>query len=167
MQSTSNFKGEFLPQKLELNMQPVFWKLSQGTEYFSFQDILQSIEDRLVYVHKDTLAKGQSIKSQGQNFAEAAIGDYFYLTHGNNGIYVLGQFTGPVNFFSSWGEGWSDRPFRVIARSQRQNCYEGIQKWWAPNDNSTFIKVPENELAIFEEEILIPFFDLRLKDYGF
>jgi hypothetical protein len=49
-------------------MQPVFWKLSQGTEYFYFNDILQSIEDRLVYVHKDTLPKGQSIETQGNNF---------------------------------------------------------------------------------------------------
>ena len=148
-------------------MQPVFWKLSQGTEYFSFNDILQSIEDRLVYVHKDTLPKGQSIETQGHNFINAKTGDYFYLTHGNSGIYVLGQFVGPANFFSSWGEGWSDRPFRVIARAKKQDCYTGIQKWWAPNDNSTFITVPEKELHLFEEEILIPFFHIKLKDYGF
>jgi len=41
------------------------------------------------------------------------------------------------------------------------------QKWWSPNHRSTFIKVPEHELSMFEEEILIPFFGLHLKDYGF
>ncbi|WP_318450596.1 hypothetical protein [Photobacterium leiognathi] len=148
-------------------MKPTFWKLSQGTDYFTYEDMLQSIEDRLVYVHKDTLAQGQSTVTQGQAFIEANIGDYFYLTHGNNGIYVLGQFTGPINFFSSWGDGWSDRSFRVIARSQTRDRYSGTQKWWSPNHNSTFIKVPESELSMFEEEILIPFFDLHLKNYGF
>ncbi|ASU24090.1 hypothetical protein FLM06_19320 [Vibrio cholerae] len=148
-------------------MKPTFWKLSQGTEFFTYEDMLQSIEDRLVYVHKDTAAQGQSSVTQGQTFVEAKIGDYFYLTHGNNGVYVLGQFTGPINYFSNWGDGWSDRPFRVIARSKTQECYTGIQKWWSPNHRSTFIKVPEHELSMFEEEILIPFFDLHLKDYGF
>ena len=148
-------------------MKPVFWKLSQGTDYFSYEDMLQSIEDRLVYVHKDTPAKGQKRVTQGQAFKDAAIGDYFYLTHGNHGVYILGQFTGPVNFFSSMGDGWSDRPFRVIARSRTKNRYEGEQKWWAPNDNSTFIKVPDSERSIFEQEILIPFFDLNLEHYGF
>lgn len=148
-------------------MKPTFWKLSQGTEYFAYENILQSIEDRLVYMHKDTQAKGQATKPQGEAFAEAKIGDYFYLTHGNTGIYVLGQFTGPINYFTKLGEGWSDRPFRVIARSKTKEKYTGEQKWWTPNDNSTFIDVPESELEKFEKEILIPFFNLHLKDYGF
>jgi hypothetical protein len=74
-------------------MLPTFWKLSQGTKFFDYDELLQSIEDRLVYVHKDTKAKGISNTPQGQNFADAKIGDYFYLTHGNAGIYLLGQFT--------------------------------------------------------------------------
>ncbi|MFV1942192.1 hypothetical protein VPH49_15345 [Pseudomonas luteola] len=146
-------------------MKPTFWKLSQGTEYFTHKDIIQTIEDRLVYVHKDTSAKGQSLKSQGQMFIESSIGDYFYLTHGNTGIYVLGQFTGPANFFSSWGDGWLDRPFRVIERACTREKYLGEEKWWAPNHNSTFIKVPESELKIFEREILTPFFEINLKQY--
>lgn len=148
-------------------MKPTFWKLSQGTEFFTYEDMLQSVEDRLVYVHKDTAAQGQSSVSQGQAFVEANVGDYFYLTHGNNGVYLLGQFTGPINYFSSWGDGWSDRPFRVISRSKTQEHYTGTQKWWSPNHRSTFIKVPEHELSMFEEGILIPFFNLHLKDYGF
>ena len=148
-------------------MKPNFWKLSQGTEFFTYDDMLQSIEDRLVYVHKDTAAQGKSLESQGKAFIEANIGDYFYLTHGNNGVYLLGQFIGPVNYLSSQGEGWSDREFRVIARSKTQEYYTGPQKWWSPNHRSTFIKVPEHELNMFEEEILIPFFDIHLKNYGF
>ena len=129
--------------------------------------MLQSIEDRLVYMHKDTAAKGQTTKPQGQAFADAKIGDYFYLTHGNNGVYILGQFIGPINYFSKKGEGWSDRPFRIIFRSKTTEKYRGEHKWWTPNDHSTFIMVPESELEQFEKEILSPFFGLNLKEYGF
>ena len=95
-------------------MKPRFWKLSHGTKFFSYEDMLDSIGQRLVYVHKDTHAKAGSSRSQGQNFLEALVGDYFYLTHGNTGIYLLGQFSAPANVFSAKGEGWLDRPFRHI-----------------------------------------------------
>lgn len=147
-------------------MQPTFWKLSQGTNLFNFSEIIQSIENRLVYMHKDTQAKGISGISQGQLFIEAAIGDYFYLTHGNNGIYLLGQFTGPVNYFSEYGNGWLDRPFRIIKRSNETSCYEDKEKWWTPNHNSTFVRVPNDELDLFEELILEPFFEITLKEFG-
>ena len=39
-------------------MKPVFWKLSHGSNFFTFQDLLKSIEDRLVYVHNETGKKG-------------------------------------------------------------------------------------------------------------
>jgi len=145
---------------------PHFWKLSQGTAQFQVQDIIQSIDQKLVYVHKNTKAKAGSSKTQAQQFIEAEIGDYFYLTHGNTGIYLLGQFTGPANLFSSYGEGWLDRPFRFIKPSISKEKYQGIKKWWAPSDNSTFTHVPHEELSIFEESILIPFFGIRLEEFG-
>ena len=115
-------------------MTPTFWKLSYGTKYFAFSEILESIEERLVYIFKDTEAKGTTSISQGENFINANIGDYFYLTHGNQGIYVLGQFNGPVNFLSSkHKQGWIDRPYRIIAHSKDNSHYEGPEKWWTPN----------------------------------
>ncbi|MPX98028.1 hypothetical protein EHW61_15445 [Salinivibrio sp. VYel6] len=147
-------------------MKPKFWKLSQGTEEFGVNQIIESIEQRLVYVHKDTKAKAASSKSQAQQFIDAAIGDYFYLTHGNAGIYALGQFTGPANLFSSRGEGWLDRPFRFISASISKEKYKGEKKWWAPSDNSTFISVPDDELELFEKEILTPFFSIELSKFG-
>lgn len=148
-------------------MKPKFWKLSQGYNEFSFSDLLTSIEERLVYVHKDTGAKGQSEFTQGEQFITADVGDYFYLAHGNTGgVYLLGQFTGPANYFSSFGNGWLDRPFRIIARAISQESYKGPNKWWTPNHNSTFVQVPESELNMLEELILKPYFDITLKKYG-
>ncbi len=149
-------------------MKPTFWKLSQGFAEFSFQNLITSIEDRLVYVHKDTGAKGRMETTQGEDFINASIGDYFYLTHGNaGGVYLLGQFSGPANYFSSYGDGWLDRPFRIIARAKKQDSYSGIEKWWTPNHNSTFVKVPENEFDLFEERILLPYFNISLRSFGF
>ena len=78
-------------------MKPVFWKLSQGTEFFGFDEIVDSVADKLVYVHKDTKAKGQNEFTQSSDFINANIGDYFYMTNGNDRIYLLGQFMGPAN----------------------------------------------------------------------
>lgn len=147
-------------------MQARFWKLSQGVDHFDYQSILESIDSGLVYVHKDTGATATSSKTQAHNFIEAPIGDYFYLTHGNKGIYLLGQFSGPSNVFSTKEKGWIDRPFRLIKLSTTNAHYKGVHKRWAPSDNSTFTVVPGDELSLFEKQILIPFFEIELTKFG-
>lgn len=72
-------------------MKPKFWKLSQGPNHFTHEELLDSIVQRIVYVHMDTKPKATSQQSQGQDFIEAAVGDYFYMTNGNKGIYVFGR----------------------------------------------------------------------------
>ena len=81
-------------------------------------------------------------------------------------MYCIGQFTGPANLFSEHGDGWLERPFKFIFPAVSRDKYKGEHKWWSPMDNSTFIKVPESEMKQFEKEILIPFFELELKDFG-
>lgn len=146
-------------------MRPNFWKLSQGAKFFNEKQILDSIEERFVYVHKGTRAIGGSNTSQGEEFIKAPIGDYFYLTHGNIRIYLLGQFTGPANYFSKKAQGWLDRPFRIIQFAETNGPYTSTIKWWTPNDNSTFIQIPENEIQLFEEFILEPYFGIRLINF--
>lgn len=147
-------------------MTPNFWKLSQGRDHFSFLDLLQSLEDRLVYVGRDAGALGRSLETQAEWFVSAPVGDYFYLTHGNEGgVYLLGQLTGPANFFSRWSD-WIDRPFRVIARAKNQVFYTDDKRWWAPNFPSTFAPVPAAQLADFEASILTPYFGIKLSEYG-
>jgi len=143
-----------------------FWKLSQGADLFSFAEIVESIYDRVVYVHKDTGAKGKSSQSQITDFVNAKDGDYFYLTHGNKRVYLLGQFNGPASparptAHSDYGD-WIERPFKLIRPSLLTGSYKGDKKWWAPNDNSTFTKVPDKEVKLFEEAILKPYFDFPL-----
>lgn len=101
----------------------------------------------------------------GKNFINANIGDYFYLTHGNTGIYLLGQITGAANCITKLGKGWLDRPFRIIMMSNNKQKYDGPDKWWAPNHNSTFVEIPCDELKLFEEEILQPYFEFKLSKF--
>lgn len=145
-------------------MTPTFWKLSLGKDYFFLSDVLQCINKGLVALHQKSPGMTGRKTSQAQDFAQAADGDYFYLTHGNEGIYMLGQFTGPVNLFHLSKKEWIERPFRAIAFSDGE-YYDGEAKWWTPNFNSTFIKVPEEEHKLFEEFILKPYFHLKLKDF--
>lgn len=147
-------------------MRPNFWKLSQGTREFEYYEIIESINSGLVYVHKDTRSKGTSAKSQAEDFINAAVGDYFYLTHGNEGIYLLGQFIGPANLFSKYGDGWLEREYKFIFASHNASPYSGEHKWWTPNDNSTFTRVQDPDLELFESEILQPYFKVTLREFG-
>jgi hypothetical protein len=147
-------------------MTPRFWKLSHGAEEFSFAEFLTLMQSNLACMHKNTAAKGGSRTPQGEEFLNAEAGDYFYLTYGNQGIYLLGQFIGPVNIFSRRGDGWVERDYRVIRTSILREPYTGQHKRWSPVDRSTFIQVPPAELQLFEQLILKPYFDLSLQQYG-
>lgn len=145
-------------------MEPTFWKLSMGKSIFGFDQILQCIHEGYVAMHKDTKPLASSKTSQALDFATAKVGDYFYLTHGNEGIYMLGQFTEPVRLFNLKQNEWMERSFKAVKFS-KGGFYQGEQKWWTPNHNSTFYKVPKEEHELFEELILRPFFDLGIEDF--
>lgn len=148
------------------NREVSFWKLSESPQLFEYRDFMQSIEYRRVYLRKDTGPKGNSGVAQAERFITANVGDYFYLTYGNEGIYLLGQFVGPANGFSGKGKDWLERSFQLTKWSTQQDCYDGPEKWWAPNHTSTFIKVPDTEVKLFSEHILRPYFGIDLEDYS-
>ncbi|GAB4138940.1 MAG: hypothetical protein Tsb009_07510 [Planctomycetaceae bacterium] len=146
--------------------------MGPGALKADFADIL-SVLDWLrvgvVLVHKDTKALAKSNEGQGAQFiSNERNGEYFYLCHGNQNpsVVFLGQFLGPANLFCSRGDGWAEREFRWIRTAVVSKKYKGKAKWWTPNHNSTFASVPHNELGQFEEKILIPFFELRLREFG-
>jgi hypothetical protein len=95
-------------------------------------------------------------------------GDYFYLCHGNNepSIILLAQLVGPPNHFCERGHGWTERSFRWIRTATTTKSFTGQPKWWTPNHNSTFVRVPDTDLSIFESDILMPYFEIQLEDFG-
>ena len=140
---------------------PAIWKISHGSISESNRSIF---EDRKVaVVHSTTKAKAVSKVSQGESFMDSIKkGDYFYLCYGNS-IRILGQFTTDKPVLNpEMEDGWYERSYRVIAESKDTSAYKGVQKWWSPNDNSTCIRVDNDEQKLFEETILVPYFDMTL-----
>lgn len=140
---------------------PAIWKISHG----SISERNRSIfEDRKVaVVHSTTKAKAVSKVSQGESFMDSIKkGDYFYLCYGNS-IRILGQFTTDKPVLNpEMEDGWYERSYRVIAESKDTSAYKGVQKWWSPNDNSTCIRVDNDDQKLFEEAILVPYFDITI-----
>lgn len=53
---------------MNTNVKPKFWKLSQGiVNNFTFADMLSCIDEKLVYIGSNTLAKGGSSKTQAEH----------------------------------------------------------------------------------------------------
>ena len=147
------------------------WKISEGSESTGVPDaIKEALEKRsVVAVAGDTRALANSSVPQGDLFSLGIlVGDYFYLCYGNS-IRLLGQFTGlsapssEVGLQNDSGH-WMERPYRLIAVSRDISPYNDQTKWWTPNHNSTCVEVPKGELGLFEQLILLPYFDKTLSD---
>ncbi|MEA5032130.1 MAG: AAA family ATPase [Sphaerochaeta sp.] len=141
----------------EYSGMPRIWKVSHGRQDFTSEE-RKALHDRLcITVHRNTG------KSQGDAFAEEMNpGDYFYLCHGNDqGVVLFGRILTEATTGNK-GEGWLERSYQIIKELDSPRRYTGVNKGWAPNNNSTVKKVKPNELNLFEEQILKKYFDMEL-----
>lgn len=154
-------------------MKPV-WKLSMGpgaggNEFPDLAAVTARLDEGYVLVWGPTGPLGRSNYSQGRLFQLAANDDLFYLCHGNEepGIMLVGQFSGPyepdVPRPAGYRTKWFRRPFTTLARTATTARYSGTQRWWTPNHNSTFVRIPDCDMETFEAEILKPYFKRTLK----
>ena len=143
------------------------WKISHGTESTGISDANKRIfaERHVIVVHQDTAAKGQSKITQGQYFMHSIKkGDFFYLCYGSS-IQLLGEIISNEAVPNpEMQDGWQEREYRVIAQSQDTAPYSNTKKWWTPNENSTCIKIGNEDWALFEELILKPYFNKTMPD---
>ncbi len=142
---------------------------SNGSDFATVLDVFDWLRRGVVLVHKNTLPQATSSESQGEQFVDAVRnGEYFYVCNGNQdpSILMLGQFDGPTNYLCERGNGWAERPFRWIKSAVLAKKYDGPDKWWTPNHNSTFVRIPQKDWSLFESEILIPYFGFRLSEFG-
>ena len=139
------------------------WKVSQSPKHFKQQEYKTLLRRNCVCVHPETPAKGSASVTQGDDFYNVNKGDYFYLCYGNNEIRLFGRFTGVGAYSKLNGKSdWYEQQYELLFESIKKEKYQGAQWWWTPNDNSTFIKVKNNE--DFEQLILKPFFSKTLND---
>lgn len=124
-------------------------------------------DKNLIVVHGNTKAKETSLQSQGETFSKKMkIGDYFYLCRENDNIEVIGRITGNAEEceYDDFGSrGWLERSYNIIKESRREGPYNGVKKWWTPNDNSTCILIPKQEIQLANENIFLPFFGTRFE----
>lgn len=89
------------------------------------------------------------------------VGDFFYLTHGND-VQLFGQISSAVKRPRAE---WIEREYITIRALQcRSGRFTGSPRWWAPNANTTCERVKEQHLRLFEKQVLFHFFRLRLRD---
>lgn len=146
---------------------PSIWKISEGTEssVISVEDKKIFLDRNVVVVHSDTRAKGTSKVTQGQHFINTIKkGDYFYLCYGNS-IQLLGQFTSDKAVENpELKNGWYEREYQIVKKTDNNKPFSGEQKWWTPNSNSTCIKIEQSDYTLFEEVILKPYFDMSVEE---
>ena len=151
-------------EKIDIEDSSIY-KVSMGAKYFSVQDIEDFINKGQVVVHEDTLSKGKSQISQGEEFSSNVNdGDYFYLTHSNNSegaVKLIGKFKGEARHADGkYGEeGWLERDFELVKASILRKKYSGTSRWWTPDNNSTFIKVTDINEA--NELLFKPYFNVE------
>jgi len=138
---------------------PTIWKISHGKNNFSREERSDYLNSQLVVAH------GSIKKKQGEAFTERMNpGDYFFLCHENDeGLVVLGRIKSDA-VESNKGKGWFERSYEVIRKLDAPIQYQGIERGWTPNYNSTVKEVKPNELKLFEEDILQKYFDLTLAE---
>jgi hypothetical protein len=145
------------------NMNPSIWKINLSLDDFTEQEIEDLIYKKKVCVDSTLKAIGTSPISQGDNFTLAAKkGDYFYLcTDGR--VKLLGQFSSnnSVKYLKKEGN-WYVRDFIDIGTASSSKPYSSKKKWWTPNIKSTFVRIFEDDMALFQDLILTPYFDMSL-----
>ncbi len=154
--------------KIKLNTNETVFKVSMSGKDINEEAFHYLIENNLVIVHRDTPAKGTSYQTQGDTFAnQMKIGDYFYLCRGNSNLEVIGRITSHAEYceFGDLGDdGWLQRSYEIVSEVEKEGSYQGEKKWWTPNDNSTCITIPKNEIADANKKIFIPFFQTEFEN---
>ena len=132
------------------------WKLSHGggNKPFTPAQRQEYLNETRAMIHQTTK------KGQVENFQKAPVGTLFFLCHGNS-LQLIGQFTSHVTLKS---DGWLQRSYRVIKPALRNAAYTASSKKWSPQYNSTFGRVPAQDLSLFESTLLKEFFGMDLAE---
>ncbi len=138
------------------------WKISHGGNEFSNEERTDCLNRHVVAVHPETGRGG------GESFVNRIkAGDLFYLCQGNQkgGIHLLGRFTSDSTVPYEADNEWRERGYEAIKQLGAPVPYkDALVRSWTPNYTSTCSLVPEQDLSLFEEKILQPFFQLSLSD---
>jgi AAA domain (dynein-related subfamily) len=156
-----------IEQEITLKPNEFFFKISMSPKDINEDSFNYFIENNLVVVHRNTAGKGTSYESQGEIFNNRIkIGDYFYLCRGNQKFVMIGKIVSDAQVceLEDLGEdGWMQRKIELIRPASIDDKYEGENKWWTPNNNSTCIQIADTELSLGNTLIFAPYFNVSVK----
>ncbi len=133
------------------------WKLSHGGSSFSTAELSELKQQHLAVVHKNTG------KDQGKHFIDAPVGTLFYLCHGNS-MQLLARLTSAAEPSPREDGNWVQRHYEILKNALKSDSFDAHSENWTPRGNSTFWQVPKDKLLKFENELLQPYFGLRLEE---
>jgi 5-methylcytosine-specific restriction protein B len=137
------------------------WKVSHSPSVLDAQQLEWLSDNELLAIHKDT--GNGSVPC----FKQMSEGDVVSLGYGGQVVRLVQVTSGiETNPDSPLGDEWLLRSYDTIKGLDKPVKYKGEHKRWSPRFNGTSWEVPTNEYSMFEQEILVPYYDLTLKDLG-
>ena len=147
---------------------PAFWKMSHGTVSTGLS--LAEREDCekrcVITMHRYTSGAGASKILSGDLFEYGLRkGDFVYLCYGGE-VHRLVQIVSDDVVQSSLRSGFVERLYKVVAEAKDAGRYpgDGFRKFWTPNQNSTFARIPVEDYNDFEKHITKPFFGMSVDE---
>ncbi|WP_227992984.1 McrB family protein [Shewanella sp. YLB-07] len=155
-------EGYKLVNKDPLSRLPTIWKVSHGTGEISDDYSRWLDENHYITVHRDTA------KSQGEIFSDKVqVGDIVSL-YRSGYVKALVRVTNHIvpDDSSPLGLEWQLRKYEVINELPKLKKYTGVKKGWSPSYNNTIGELyqEKTELALFEGNILQPYYGMSLDD---
>lgn len=147
---------------------PAFWKMSHGTVSTGLSlPEREDCEKRCVItMHRYTAGAGSSRILSGDLFEYGLRkGDFIYLCYGGE-VRRLVQITSDDVVQSSLRSGFVERQYKVIAEAKDAGRYpgDGFRRFWTPNQNSTFARIPVEDYQDFEKNLAKPFFGMSVDE---
>lgn len=140
-------------------IEKTIWKVSHGN-IPKFAGIVREeyLKQQIVLVEENTG------KSQGSNFkTKMKVGDLFYLCFGGV-VKLLGIITSEAEQHDKIDGTWLKRHYEIISEAKDEKKYNGDSLGWAPNYNSTCMAVKDEHLKVFEQELLEPYFGMKVDE---
>lgn len=137
------------------------WKVSHSPKVLKDSELEWLSDNQLLGLHQNT--GNGSVPC----FEKMSKGDIVSLGYGNT-VFKLVRITSDIEIQSDspLGEEWLLRRYDVIKELEEPTRYDGRHTRWSPRFSGTSWEVPEKEYPLFEQEILVPYFDLTLSDIG-
>lgn len=154
--------GYTLVNKNLQNRLPTIWKVSHGTGEISDESSRWLDKNHYISVHRDTG------KNQGNKFYnEVQVGDIVSLYRSGD-VKALVRVASDIltDASSPLGQEWLLRKYEVIYELPELKKYSGVSKGWSPSYNNTIGKLSTRmaELALFEKNILQPYYGISLEN---